>query len=129
MAAVPFFEGTCYLPELHGLHPHPPKKLVDIFNGLNISSYHYLIFTFLLFFLLVGTIAPARGIPGDGKGDSAGNQNEGGPSNTNLEDTLKYFLTNVNLIVPGMLAISKGSQCLSLSQGCIAANSLVEVDN
>ena len=57
----------------------------------------------LSFFVFrIGTIAPARGIPGDGKDSSEKDSNQ----NHQLEDTLKYFLTNVNLIVPVVAAVA-----------------------
>ena len=53
-------------------------------------------------FSYIGTIAPARGIPGDGKDSSEKDMN----GDHQLEDTLKYFLTNVNLIVPVVAAVA-----------------------
>jgi hypothetical protein len=48
-------------------------------------------------FLFAGTLAPAREIPG---GDGAG----GGDGN--IEDTIMYIMTNVNLIVPVVAAVA-----------------------
>lgn len=54
-----------------------------------------------------GTIAPARGIPGqDGGG---GGHHEGDSSSkdmSQLESSIMYFLTNVNLIVPVVAAVA-----------------------
>jgi len=49
--------------------------------------------------IFAGTLAPAREIPGDG---SQG----GGGSGNSFENSVMYFLTNVNLIVPVVAAVA-----------------------
>lgn len=46
----------------------------------------------------LGTLAPAREIPGDGEGDEG--------SGSEFADSIMYFLTNVNLVVPVVSAIA-----------------------
>ena len=53
----------------------------------------------------VGTIAPARGIPGDGSNSGGSSDNNDGGMN-DFETSVKYFLTNVNLIVPVVAAVA-----------------------
>ena len=53
----------------------------------------------------IGTIAPARGIPGDGSNSGGSSDNNDGGMN-DFETSVKYFLTNVNLIVPVVAAVA-----------------------
>ena len=55
----------------------------------------------------VGTIAPAIQIPGDGtyNGGSSGNGNKDSGMEQ-FENSVVYFLTNVNLIVPVVAAVA-----------------------
>ena len=48
-------------------------------------------------YLFAGTLAPAREIPGDGSE---------GTGSKSFENSVMYFLTNVNLIVPVVAAVA-----------------------
>ena len=73
-------------------------RLSDIFKDLCKSCFNRRTAFSTVLLLIAGTLAPAREIP-NGEDDNDG-------SAGNIEDTIMYIMTNVNLIVPVVSAIA-----------------------